>query len=52
METHAEPAFVGELAELTQTEVASLGAVGAVTSLLDETLAAERAPVSTSDSRS
>jgi 2-dehydropantoate 2-reductase len=35
-----------ELAELTQTEVPSLRAIGAVTSLLDETLAAKRTPVS------
>jgi 2-dehydropantoate 2-reductase len=35
-----------ELAELTQTEVPSLRAIGAVTSLLDETLAARRTPVS------
>ena len=41
-----------ELAELTQTEVPSLRAIGAVTSLLDETLAAKRAPVSLSGSGS
>jgi 2-dehydropantoate 2-reductase len=41
-----------ELALMTQTEVPSLRAIGAVTALLDETLAARRAPRATTGARS